>query len=120
MPSTTASRSKSIENTYRPPRPLTEARPSPGRWLLAIGFERSDQVASLQVVRKQDHLRARFAELVHVLVFHAAELRFQRRALLPLAVFSVGNRTDDGLHRVLAQIFRDPLLVERLGCVDRL
>src|SRR5262245_113120 len=44
------------------------------RGLLPGSFEWSEQVAGLQFLGKQDHLLARAAELLDVLVLHAAEL----------------------------------------------
>src|SRR6185295_933874 len=87
------------------------------RLLLPRGLERTDEIAGFQFLREQDHLLARLAELLDVLVHNAAELGLQHRVFLALAVGSKAHRADDGLHLMLMQIFRDRLLVER---ADRL
>ena len=68
------------------------------RLLLAGSLKGRDQIASLQIVREQNNLLTRLAELIDVLVLDAAELRFDSLAFLPLAIFGKGDRADDGLH----------------------
>src|ERR1700733_9935009 len=87
--------------------------------LLPGGLKRSDEIAGFQFLREQDHLLARAAELLDVLVHNAAELGLQHRVFLALAVGPKAHRADDGLHLMLMQIFCDGLLVERSNRLDR-
>src|SRR6266700_4461254 len=93
---------------------IRDTRSHPG------GFEGTDELARFELVREQDHLFARAAELRDVLVRDAAELRHQRGGFLALAVGRKRDRADDGLDLVLAQIFCDRLLVERPRRLDGL
>src|SRR5215468_8138067 len=88
--------------------------------LLSRRLKRSDKLAGFQIIREQDHLLARAAELLDVLVHDAAELRLQHRGLLALAIRRKRDRTDDSLVRILAQIFCHRLLVERTHGLDGL
>jgi hypothetical protein len=56
------------------------------RSLIPRSLKRRDEFARLPFRREQDHLFARLAELIHVLVDDAAELGLQRRGFLALAV----------------------------------
>src|SRR5438128_563308 len=88
----------------------------PGRhaWseLLPCGLKRADELAGFQTLREQDHLFARAAELLDVLVDDAAVLSLQHRGFLALAIRRKRDRTNDGLVRVLAQIFCEAFLIE--------
>src|SRR5438132_12908859 len=88
--------------------------------LLPGGLKRTDELAGLQFLRKQDHLFARVAELLDVLVHDAAELRHQRRSFLPLAVRRKRDRADDGFELVAVEISSNRLLVKRPRSLDSL
>src|ERR1700752_2141297 len=104
--------------------------PRPGRLLFPGGLatvrllprrlEWSDKFARLQILGEQDPLPAGAAELLDVLVHDAAELGLQHRGLLALAIRRERDRTDDGLVRILAQIFCQRLLIERAHRLDGL
>src|SRR5207247_5083779 len=100
-----------------PPWPVLDRKKAAS--LVARSLEGTDEVSSLQFVREQDHLLAGGPELFDVLVLDATELRLQRRGFLALAIRRKRDRPDDGLVLVLAQIFGDALLVERLGRTNR-
>src|SRR6267142_5379456 len=106
----------------RPPRSTLFPYTTLFRSLLAAArlLERRDQLAGLVVVRVDHHLLARLAELLDVLVHHAAELRLHHAWLRPLAVLVPADRADDGLDLVAVQPRGELLLVERLGGADRL
>src|SRR5947209_7973267 len=90
------------------------------RGLRSGSLKGTDEIARLEFLRKENHLLARAAELLDVLVHDTAELRLQRRGFLALAVRRKRNRANDGLVLVVAQIFCHGLLVERPRRLDGL
>src|SRR5258708_31499422 len=90
------------------------------RGLRSGSLKGTDEIARLEFLRKENHLLARAAELLDVLVHDTAELRLQRRSFLALAVRRKRNRANDGLVLVVAQIFCHGLLVERPRRLDGL
>src|SRR6185437_2949441 len=103
-----------------PPIPSAGPCPEKKRDLLLRRLERTDQIARFELGRGQDHLPARLAELIDVLVDDSTELGHQRAGFLPLAVIGKYDRADDGLDLVGMEIFGDALLVQRLRRVDGL
>src|SRR2546423_1585781 len=88
--------SRSRKNGAGRPRRLVLPEPRLRRALARL-LERRHHGAHLHVVGIEHHLLAGLAELLHVLVLDAAELRHQHARALPLAVRVPADRADHGL-----------------------